>query len=95
LLISIVLYFLSFFCFFFFLDIDDRVAELTQKTSQNQFQCLECGKLANQRTDLKKHIEAAHLVLALPCHVCGQISKTRHGRQTHLRVHHGLREVQL
>jgi transcription elongation factor Elf1 len=79
----------------FFLEIDDRVAALTQKTSLNQFQCLECGKLASQRTDLKKHIEAAHLVLALPCHVCGQISKTRHGRQTHLRVHHGLREVQL
>jgi uncharacterized C2H2 Zn-finger protein len=74
-------------------DIDRRVAELTARSATNQYQCLECGKVASQRTDLKKHIEAAHLQLALPCHLCGQIFKTRHGRQTHRRVQHGLRET--
>lgn len=72
--------------------IDDQVAELTRKMGSNVWQCLECGKTAGQRTDLKKHIEAAHLDLWLPCHLCETFSKSRHGKQHHLRIAHNVKE---
>ena len=77
--------------FFFSSDseIDDQVASLTKRVSSNVWECSECGKQASQRTDLKKHIEAAHLNLQLPCDLCGVPFKTRHHRQTHVRTTHG------
>ena len=54
------------------------------------YECSECGKKASQRTDLKKHIEAAHLALHLPCDICGEPFKTRHHRQNHMRRIHGM-----
>lgn len=70
-------------------EIDDQVASLTKRVSSNVWECSECGKQASQRTDLKKHIEAAHLDLQLPCDLCGIPFKTRHHRQNHVRTAHG------
>jgi len=68
--------------------IDDQVAELTRKTGTNIWECLACGKTAGQRTDLKKHIEAHHLNLCLPCDQCGSVFSSRHVRQHHIRTMH-------
>jgi len=72
--------------------IDDQVASLTRKVGSNVWQCLDCGKTASQRTDLRKHIEAAHLNLYLPCDMCGTVFKSRHGKQHHLRTVHNVKE---
>jgi len=69
--------------------IDDQVAELTRKTGANIWECLACGKTAGQRTDLKKHIEAHHLNLCLPCGQCSSVFSSRHVRQHHIRTVHG------
>jgi len=71
-------------------DIDEQVAALTKKCGPTAWVCTDCGKRASQRTDLKKHIEAAHLNLYLPCDVCGAPFKTRHHRQNHMRTAHGM-----
>jgi len=68
--------------------IDDQVAELTRKTGTNIWECLACGKTASQRTDLKKHIEAHHLNLCLPCDQCESVFSSRHVRQHHIRNMH-------
>ena len=68
--------------------IDDQVAALTRKTGTNTWECLACGKTAGQRTDLKKHIEAHHLNLCLPCDQCGSVFSSRHVRQHHVRTMH-------
>ena len=70
-------------------EIDDQVASLTKRVSSNVWECSDCGKQASQRTDLKKHIEAVHLSLHLPCDLCGVSFKTRHSRQNHVRTAHG------
>ena len=61
---------------------------MTIKNGSMSWQCYTCGKIASQRTDLKKHIEAVHLNLNLPCDMCDHISKTRHGLQIHIRACH-------
>jgi len=71
-------------------EIDEQVASCTRMLSSQCYECSECGKQATQRTDLKKHIEAAHLSLYLPCDVCGVAFKTRHHRQNHMRKLHGI-----
>ena len=71
-------------------DIDDQVAALSKKIGPTVWFCTDCGKQASQRTDLKKHIEAAHLNLFLPCEICGTPFKTRHHRQNHMRISHGI-----
>jgi len=69
-------------------DIDEQVAGLTRKTGVNVWECLSCGKTAGQRTDLKKHIEAHHLNLCLPCEMCESVFSSRHVRQHHMRNAH-------
>ena len=71
-------------------EIDDQVAALSKKFGPTAWVCTDCGKQASQRTDLKKHIEAAHLNLYLPCDLCGTVFKTRHHRQNHMRTAHGM-----
>ena len=72
--------------------IDDQVGALTRKVHGNVWECIECGKTASQRTDLRKHIEAAHLDLFLPCEMCGMVFKSRHGKQHHSRTVHNIKE---
>ena len=79
-------YFMIFLC----LDLDDRIAEMSAQTGKGRWECTQCGKLASQRTDLKKHIESFHMNLSLPCEVCFMIFKTRHTRFAHLRNVHGI-----
>jgi len=71
-------------------EIDDQVAGLSKRCGPTAWVCTDCGKQASQRTDLKKHIEAAHLNLYLPCELCGTVFKTRHHRQSHMRTAHGM-----
>jgi len=71
-------------------EIDKQVEELSIRSSPTQWQCGGCGKQASQRGDLRKHIEAMHLLLSLPCHLCEAVYRTRHHRQHHLRTVHGL-----
>ena len=71
-------------------DIDQQVASLSRMVSNQCWECSDCGKRASQRTDLKKHIEAFHLNLYLPCDICGVAFKTRHHRLGHLRKAHGI-----
>ena len=73
--------------------IDEQVASLTRMISTNCWECTECGKQASQRTDLKKHIEAAHLSLHLPCEYCGIPFKARHTLQSHMRKSHNISSV--
>ena len=41
-------------------------------------ECLECGKIAKQSTDMKDHIEANHIsCLQFECPKCHKMSKTR------------------
>ena len=70
------------------LALDDQVAQLTRKAGLNVWECLSCGKTASKRTDLKKHIEAHHLNLCLPCEMCGSTFNSRHVRQSHMRTIH-------
>lgn len=67
-----------------------KVAAMSRQTATRRWECTECGKLASQRTDLKKHIESLHLDLELPCDVCFMVFKTRHTRYAHLRTIHGI-----
>ena len=71
-------------------EIDEQVATLTRMLSSNSWECCNCCKKATQRTDLKKHIEAAHLNLYLPCHHCGEAFKARHLLLKHMRTFHGI-----
>jgi len=71
-------------------DIDDQVLALSRKQGPINWECIECGKQASQRTDLKRHIEAVHLDLFLPCSICDTIFKTRHHLQNHMRTTHGI-----
>ena len=71
-------------------EIDRQVEELSVRSGPTLWQCGGCGKQASQRGDLRKHIEAIHLNLCLPCHLCTAVYRTRHHRQHHLRTVHGL-----
>ena len=71
-------------------EIDRQVEELSVRSGPTLWQCGGCGKQASQRGDLRKHIEAMHLSLCLPCHLCAAVYRTRHHRQHHLRTVHGL-----
>jgi len=71
-------------------DIEDQVSALTMRRGPITWECIDCGKQASQRTDLKRHIEAVHLDLMLPCDICHTIFKTRRHRQVHMRTVHGI-----
>jgi hypothetical protein len=71
-------------------DLDAEVAKLSKKHSANDLVCLACGKRSKQPSDLRKHIEAVHLELAIACPLdeCCYVARTRHLLQKHLREKH-------
>jgi hypothetical protein len=71
-------------------DLDAEVARLTMKNSATDSVCLACGKRSKQPSDLRKHIEARHLELAIDCpHIaCSYVARTRYTLQKHLREKH-------
>jgi uncharacterized Zn-finger protein len=71
-------------------DLDAEVAKLSVKRSPSNLMCLACGKQSKQSSDLRKHIEAVHLELAIACPVsgCNNIARTRYLLQRHLREKH-------
>ena len=71
-------------------DLDAEVAKLSMKKSSNDLMCLACGKRSKQPSDLRKHIEAVHLELAIACPhtACCYVARTRHLLQKHLRDKH-------
>lgn len=71
-------------------DLDTEVAKLTLKHSANDLVCLACGKRSKQASDLRKHIEAVHLELAIACPFtsCSYVARTRHLLQKHQRERH-------
>lgn len=71
-------------------DLDAEVSKLTMKHSATDLVCLACGKRSKQPSDLRKHIEAVHLELAIDCphNSCNYVARTRHLLQKHLRDKH-------
>ena len=87
--------FLFFFPIFIFslvniLDLDDQINEMSLQMSNRHWECTMCGKVSQQKSDLKKHIESLHLHLNLPCMLCPKVFRTRHSRFSHLRKTHGV-----
>jgi len=71
-------------------DLDAEVAKLSMKRSASDLMCLACGKRSKQPSDLRKHIEAVHLELAIACPhtACSYVARTRHLLQKHFRDKH-------
>ena len=59
--------------------------------SGNNYVCKFCGKLANHKQTIKRHIEAFHINLGeFSCDICGHVSKTRYGLVQHKRKKHAI-----
>jgi len=71
-------------------DLDDQINEMSLQMSNRHWECTMCGKVSQQKSDLKKHIESLHLHLNLPCMLCPKVFRTRHSRFSHLRKTHGV-----
>ena len=76
----------------FVLDIESVVKSFMKKTideySSPAWECLQCGKITKQSTNMKDHIEANHIPgLQFECPTCYKISKTRACLRLHMRVH--------
>ena len=57
--------------------------------SQNNYVCKFCGKQANHKQTIRRHIEAFHINFGeFPCEICGNVSKTRYGLVQHKRKYH-------
>ena len=52
------------------------------------WECLQCGKITKQSTNMKDHIEANHIPgLQFECPKCYKMSKTRACLRLHMRAH--------
>ena len=51
------------------------------------YKCQECGFLSNLKPNMRSHVEAKHLDLIYPCHVCGKLFKTYKTMCMHLKSH--------
>ena len=74
------------------LDIETLVRSRMRKTTdENQtpcWECLDCGKMMKQSTNMKDHVEANHISgLQFECSICFKISKTRACLRLHMRTH--------
>jgi len=73
-------------------DVERVVKSYMRKTTDEYnspvWECLQCGKITKQSTNLKDHIEANHIPgLQFECPTCLKISKTRACLRLHMRVH--------
>jgi len=73
-------------------DIESVVKSFMKKTideyNSPAWECLQCGKMTKQSTNMKDHIEANHIPgLQFECPTCYKISKTRACLRLHMRVH--------
>ena len=85
---SVLLFYVQ--LYFPILDLDEQIAEMSLQMSSKHWECTMCGKVSQQKSDLKKHIESLHLHLDLPCMLCPKVFRTRHSRFSHLRKIHGV-----
>ena len=52
------------------------------------WECLQCGKITKQSTNMKDHIEANHIPgLQFECPKCFKMSKTRACLRLYMRIH--------
>ena len=74
------------------------ISSMMEKTSTASgkllFSCKACGRETNRNTDIRKHIEAKHLVgVSFPCKICGKVLKTRNLVAVHMNRDHKNRQL--
>ena len=74
------------------------ISSMMEKTSTVSgkllFSCKACGRETNRNTDIRKHIEAKHLVgVSFPCKICGKVLKTRNLVAVHMNRDHKNRQL--
>ena len=70
--------------------IDAQIEGMMFRTDDKVWHCVECDKRSVGKTDITRHIEATHLDNhpGFPCHLCGEIVKTRNALRQHKATRH-------
>ena len=73
----------------FFKNIDGIIRSKIVQIGKELYQCVDCGKVNKNRTNLSKHVEDRHVQYGgLSCSVCGKHCTSRNSLATHYSRHH-------
>ena len=73
----------------YFADLNSEIQCRMSKNDAGEWQCNECYKTSNVKTNILEHIEAFHIQSSgYECEICCKVFKTRHSLRTHRNVKH-------
>ena len=64
-------------------EIDEKILENMEGTSDGAFSCKVCSKKMTQKTNMKLHIETHMEGLSFPCNTCGKEFRLRNSLKHH------------
>ena len=69
--------------------LDSLVLSKMTRIESGEWQCNECYRTSNRKTNIMEHIEASHVESSgFNCDICFKIFKTKHSLRTHKNVKH-------
>ena len=70
-------------------ELDETISSMIKRIETGGSECNICGKINNNRADMKKHIEGKHIEgVSHPCGHCGKLFRSRNSLQKHNYIYH-------
>jgi len=68
--------------------LDDKIESLICRNESGEMSCMVCGKIGNNKTNMKNHVETHVAGSKFNCEICGKQFKTRNSLNVHKSLFH-------